>query len=604
MSSAFDTFRKTMEILYRQKFGGTLDALAASGIGAATLLSSPYFSGVPTAAGIPLAVGGASWLSWRLMEQIRDKHLYDSKLKIKSAKSPLEVPVGESSHKGILLGYTTDDGRPIWLPYSDGRKGDVKQHILMLGQSGVGKTVAGSLMLLQHMMNGGGACMIDAKIDEDNIDNFYRMAAYCGRESEVLIIHAGDPSRSNTYNPILYGDADEVSARPLALIPSTETNPGADHYKQSANQGLVTLLTAIKSTGLAYNFLDLSILLMSPSALTYLENLVTEPDAKRGLQLFLDQFRTPQGGIDIKKLKDVFGGIAGRLFTFGTGNFGKITGSYSPEINLFDAITSNKLIYLALPTMGKDVAATNFAKMFISDLRTCAAWLQALPAERRPNPPYFLFCDEAGSYINVNWNRMYEQLRSSGIFMMAAAQTLANFSALSDELAEMVIGNTWTKIFFQIGTQASALEAAELIGKEIQILRTLTHSGSESQSASFLRIEPESGLGKSAGVAYGEREQEGYRVTPDDLKALGRGVCLATFGGHNLYHLQIPKVDFTPEFIAQYPKAITNRQRPKHVAGLDLFKKVDSFLSQGQQRELAATADDDADDFRSRGRRR
>lgn len=601
--SAYDTFRRTMEHLYRQRFGGTVDTLAVSAIGSAALLSTPYFSQVPTPAGVPLAMGGAAWLSWRLMEEIRNKHLYQSKLKIRSAASPLEVPLGESTSKGILLGYTTDDGRPIWLPYSDGRKGDVKQHILMLGQSGVGKTVAGSLMLLQHMMNGGGACMIDAKIDEDNIDNFYRMAAYCGRESDVLIIHAGDPSRSNTYNPILYGDPDEVAARPLALIPSTETNPGADHYKQSANQGLVTLLTAIKSTGLAYNFMDLSILLMSPAALNYLENLVTEPDAKRGLQIFLDQFRNPQGQLDIKKLKDVFGGIAGRLFTFGTGNFGRITSSYSPEINLFEAITSNKLIYLALPTMGKDVAATNFAKMFISDLRTCAAWLQAMPSERRPNPPYFLFCDEAGSYINVNWNRMYEQLRSSGIFMMAAAQTLANFSALSDELAEMVIGNTWTKIFFQIGTQASALEAAELIGKEIQILRTLTQSGSESQSASFLRVEPESGLGKSSGIAYGEREQEGYKVTPDDLKALGRGRCLATFGGHNLFDLQVPKVDFTPEFIEQYPKAITNRTRPKHVAGLDLFRKIDQFLSSAQQKEMTEETESD-DDFRPRARRR
>ncbi|MCV2217663.1 hypothetical protein [Thauera sp. Sel9] len=38
--SAYDTFRTTVEHLYRQRFGGTADALGVSAITAASLLTS------------------------------------------------------------------------------------------------------------------------------------------------------------------------------------------------------------------------------------------------------------------------------------------------------------------------------------------------------------------------------------------------------------------------------------------------------------------------------------------------------------------------------------------------------------------------------------
>ena len=253
---------------------------------------------------------------------------------------------------------------------------------------------------------------------------------------------------------------------------------------------------------------------------------------------------------------------------------------------LTDAVRSNKLIYVMLPTMARDLAATNFGKMLVGDLRSTAAVLQQLPQSQRPWPPVFGFFDEAGSYINVSWNRMFEQLRSSHIFMMPAAQTVANFMAISEELKEMIIGNTWTKMIFQLGTRETAVECADLIGQEMQVLRSLTLSGTESESMSFLRATPERGMGASAAEAYAEREQEGYRVRPEDLMSLGKGRCVMTFGGRNLYHLTVPKVDLAPWASESIGEARINRFRARKRPGLKLFEHIEQFLTQDTQAAL------------------
>ncbi|WP_147267123.1 hypothetical protein [Acidiferrobacter thiooxydans] len=53
------------------------------------------------------------------------------------------------------------------------------------------------------------------------------------------------------------------------LVPSSETDPGADHYRQSANQALTVFVGALKACKLRYNFTDLAILLQSGLACVF-----------------------------------------------------------------------------------------------------------------------------------------------------------------------------------------------------------------------------------------------------------------------------------------------------------------------------------------------
>ena len=170
---------------------------------------------------------------------------------------------------------------------------------------------------------------------------------------------------------------------------------------------------------------------------------------------------------------------------------------------------------------------------------------------------------------------------------MPAVQTVANLAAVSPELAQMIMGNTWTKLFFKLGTQESAEEAAEFIGKHIQVTRSLSVSDSTSQTSSMVTPAPAMSSGDSSGISVGEREEESYRVSPDDLKNLGMGECIALVGGSKAYPIKIPLIKFDSAFKQRIGKARINRVEPKAVNGIDLFKNVDRFLSKQQQNDIA-----------------
>lgn len=595
-----------LEHLYRMKVGGPIDALGLSGIGMGAMMTSPFWADVPGILPTLATAAGASWMAYRGSEPWRESPMLECTKPFKSSKQPFVASRSQSFPNALRFGYTTDKALPIWIPDED-----LMRHAFVIGQSGVGKTVFFSYLMFQQIARGGGFLFIDGKLDKDNLDMLYRYCALHGRTSDLLVMNPGNPVMSNTYNPILFGDADEVAARILSLIPTTENNPGADYYKQAANQGIATLVAALQRADLAYTFIDLTILLQSPKALEHLERiLLSNPrtansEEAMNLAIFLDQYKGSPGGgkdapkgpamVDVKKLKDIFGGIAGRMYMFGTGQFGTVMNTYTPEINMFEAMQNNKIVYCALPTMGKDIAAANFGKMVVGDMRTAISWLQAQPKHKRPWPPYIGFFDEAGSYMTSAFSRMFEQARSAHTALIPAVQTLANFESISDELKEMVIGNTWNKLFFKIGTQASALEAGELIGKYMGIVRSLSDTSSQSSSAPTLGITPEGSGGAASGIAYGEREMEMYRVSPDDLKNLGKGEAFMTYGGKDLYNLRIPMVDIKKQFIDEYGEAKLNRFKATAFRrGINFRKDINAYLSHGQVTELENRASDAA----------
>jgi intracellular multiplication protein IcmO len=546
-----------------------------SGVTASVLLANPAMGlgAAGTAVGLGLAAAGGAWAANRVAKAGYRAVFSQSSVRINSD----EVPKVTAS-KGITLGYTVDGGEPLVIPWDDWMR-----HCLVVGQSGVGKTVFGEWVLFQQIINGGGLLWIDGKLDPDNLRKLDAMCAWAGRRADLLVINPGDPDWSNTYNPILYGDPDEVASRVLSLIPSSENNPGTDFYRQAANQGMVTLVGAIQKAGFAYNFTDLSILLQNQKALDSLEQMTPNAsDESKALRLFLNQYKvTDKNGmtsIDLKRMKETFGGIGGRLHTFGSGNFGQITGTYSPDVNIYEAMRSNKIIYVMLPTMGKKEAASNFGKMNLGDLRSAIAQVQSLPKKERPWPPFLNFADEFGSYVTQATDRPFEQGRSAHVTMMPAFQTIANLDAVSQELREMVLGNTWTKVFFKVGTDDTAEKIVSLIGKERRVALSVSISDGKSvrHDASGSTRKDASGS-DSFGVS--ERTEESEKVSSDMLKKLGKGEAIVTYGGSKVYHIKIPALEFDKKFIDEIGPFCLNKKRTQYQRGLDFFRNVDGLLS-------------------------
>ncbi|QHS08989.1 type IV secretory system conjugative DNA transfer family protein [Sinimarinibacterium sp. NLF-5-8] len=492
---------------------------------------------------------------------------------------PSDAPVDCKDEDGVLLGYTTDTQTPVRVPYNL-----LTRHIALVGASGVGKTTLGMFMIWQQIERGGGVTFIDAKIDGDSLAALTHMAKVTGRESDFYVLDISNPGRSHTYNPLINGDPDEVSSRLLNLIPSAENNPGADHYRQSVNHALTVIVGALQAANRLYTFNDLTILLQSPLALQELLRLCPQGPERMALDVFLDKYRKPAGKdskemvIDIAKMKDTLGGMAGRLALFAQGKFGEIFNTYTPEVDLFDVITQGKILYIRLPTMAKETAAINFAKMLLSDFRSAVARVQALPTSGRPHPPHLLFADEMGSYAMPGVSRLFEQARSAGISVMPGFQAFGQLREVSPEFADVILQNTWSKVLFRFGGADSAETAAEIIGKHKKMLYTLSQTANRSASSPFIHATPQLSQGEGDGLGESWRENEEYRVSPAKLSALAIGECVVTIGPR-VYHLKVPYLNLPGAQDVEFIPLRHVRTVPQGWTGHDLGSRYTDFMS-------------------------
>lgn len=554
---------------------GRKDAWALMGVGAGIAASSPWLSGSPAALmGLAGPALGASWLAYKAATQWLDRTDTESR---EGFILPSDETFGDlmASQKALRIGYTRDKALPV-----DIDNGFLQRHTAIIGQSGVGKTVLGEFLIWQQIVRGGGFIFIDAKLDAETRDKLNLMMTLTGRLNDFYVLNVDDPDNSNTYNPLLSGDSDEVSSRLLNLLPSAENNPGADFYRQSSNYALTVLVGALKAAKKRYHFSDLAIILQSARAMAELERLVPAGAPERmTLQVFLDGFRkkSKEGvQIDVDRIKQVLGGMSGRIAQFAQGKFGRVFNTYTPEIDLTDIVKNNKCLYVMLPTMGKDAAALNLGKMVLSDLRTAVYNIQALKKAYRPNPPFLVFADEMGSYVMPGIKTLFEQARSASICMVPAFQTFANLSQVSPDFADIIIGNTWNKVLFKFASKDSPEMAAEIIGKTKKYAYSLSMSESEGNSAQNLRATPDGSASKSGGMAESFRQSEEFRVTPDQLRSLGMGEAFL-LSGPRVFHIRTPMLNFgenVPEF------KVLRRQisMPDDEVGLNLQDRYKEFL--------------------------
>jgi len=537
-------------------------------------MATPWAAGLLPAwpAGV-LAAGGAGALAWRRARAMLDR--FDTEPRegfVIPSDVPPPVCMGQG---GLRVGLTTDRNRPVDLPDDLGVR-----HTAIIGQSGVGKTTLGEYLLWQQTARGGGWLFIDAKIDRDTRDHLAYMCRLLGREDELYIIDVSDPDNANTYNPILHGDPDEVASRLMNLIPSAETNPGADFYRQSANHALTVIIAALQAANQRYHFGDLSILLQSDKALEQLERMTPQGPERRALSIFLDQFRSrsKEGTrIDLNRLKQVLGGMAGRIALFAQGKFGRVFNVYAPEIVLTEIIRRGHMLYVSLPPMGKDAAALNLGKMIVSDLRSAVAHIQDLPKRERPNPPFIGLLDEMGAYVMEGVARLFEQARSAGIALVPAFQSFSQLNRVSPDFADIVVQNTWNKILFKFGTKDSTEDAAEILGKTRRYQRTVSVSANQGESAQFLRTTPQSSHSDAGGMGESWREVEEYRVTPDQLRAMDKGQAVMMMGAR-LYHLRTPMLHF-PEDVPAC-RVVRHRTRvPRGQQTLHFEERLHEFLT-------------------------
>ncbi len=355
------------------------------------------------------------------------------------------------------------------------------RHCLAVASTGTGKSNFLNLILKQQMMRGGGVIHIDGKNNEDAINEFISLAIQHDRWHDVRIINIDNARMSNTYNPLLRGDIEELVNRVMMLVPQDGKNA---FFRSQASSALRAIIGLLKHMQLPFTFEDLRQIMSRESGLLWLRHHAPQDNREyHDYQTFLDSLKPDRPGsvLDERKRQFAFGDLLGKISTYAMGeNVRDVVNVYNPEVDILNAMRSNQLVYVGLPTMSKGEAANDFAKILLADIQTAVGQLQQLPVSERPVPTFLILMDEFSSYAAPFLTTLFEQARSTNVCLFPFVQTISSLSdggkGLSDDFKQKIVGNTWNKVVFGLRDYESAEALSLLAGQAPKEEKTVSYS--------------------------------------------------------------------------------------------------------------------------------
>lgn len=391
------------------------------------------------------------------------------------------------------LGYPVEIPAPVF-----------KQHVFLMGSTGSGKTSLLRRMLYTHFKAGGGCCFIDGKADvADMYQIFYFTVAECDRLNDLLILNFLNPEESHTFNPFVYGDAVFLSEILASLLKPAS---GDQVYWQERGlelmRALITVLVWLRDNrgekltfstirrnmnfgSLVQLAKDESIPLRDKDGFPVRERLIAY------LQGLSDNWhKYPDEMTD--DLNEAL-----RQFSYGVQQwsatldvfyaaFGKVLDTENPDIDMKDVVLNNKILYVLLPalkqsqqtlaSLGRFLVSTFkivFAELIgtkiIGDTEELSSNISAI----KPDPPFLLILDEAGSYIPEDIDNVLAQARSTGVGVIISVQEIASLKKGGEILEKRVLNNTKLKICLAVDDPDAAEYFVRRAGKEWTIIPSL-----------------------------------------------------------------------------------------------------------------------------------
>ena len=424
-----------------------------------------------------------------------------------------KAPITDGRH-GTCLG--TWGGQPLF--HSDA---DAVMHTCITGASGSGKTTLILSILAQQIARGGGAILVDAKVDRRTRNEVIALCHHFGRLDDLRVINIGDPENSHTYGVTLRGTPPEITDRILLILPDTSSDPAGDFFKQVQKDAVEVTVGALIALKRPFHLGDIAAVFDDPTEIEGLMNELPECIAKQDIRRFLKKYRKQDGEFNWQKITTYLGSLAPRLMPYARNDTGRVLNSYNPDLDLFEALQTGKIVLVQLPTMRARDTALNFAKIFLADLRTAIAALQDLDIKPRP---FKIFLDEFGSYYTDAVIEIFQQARSAGIQLYAAFQTYASLDRISKENTSIVLGNCWADVFLSHSDAATAKRSAEFCGQSIHRFESASEGDSKGRSsrggdllASF------SSNSQNHSESHGWSERRDWNVDPDELMTLPPG---------------------------------------------------------------------------------
>lgn len=406
----------------------------------------------------------------------------------------------------FYLGADFRTGQQIWLTNEDCR-----QHGVVPGTTGAGKTYTLVSMVANSLIHGSGFIFVDGKADNSLYAMLYSQARRFNREDDVVALNflvASGNRDTNTFNPFASCNADVL--REL-LVSQIERNPqgGANDPNGVFLSRAVALLGAlapvlvwlrdnrnipidIEKIRLATELRSVIALalhakyrLRDPEAGTFTEIDLKEEPAIPPAYLFpLQAYLGETGGFDVgsfgkdtsaAKIEEALrrSDEPARQHSFAVMHFsqtftqmavslGHIFKVESSDIDMRDIVLNRRILAVNLPTLensGESTAA--LGKIVVATLRNMMA--QTLGADLEGNfddiiannaaespTPFPVIFDEVGYYAVTSMDKMMAMGRKLGLFFLLGFQEIVALKVRMGESALSMLGNANLQIITRL----------------------------------------------------------------------------------------------------------------------------------------------------------
>lgn len=407
----------------------------------------------------------------------------------------------QSKNQNVVLGKVSGS---LWRK-EEISEGQLNHHVHIVGASGFGKTVLISHIIKQRIAQGKGLLFIDLKSDMETLLKFSQHVAEAGRIDDLLIFSLTEKKLSIPYNIVSDGTATQLRDRILQSL-----NWSEEYYKNQASSFLLKLLILLcwLRDNQQMKFTIGTILNCSSNIQTVVDfgNKVPMTEAKMK--------SVAQGLVDFLKEKDNFNSLQGlrtQLESIVLSDFGDLVCSEDEGINLFDAYTSSKIIFLILDSRRYGETAKTIGKFILQDLKSVSARVDSdLPKESRK--PFSVIIDEFADLATEDFIGFLDRARSSRMSVVVAHQEICDLQRISPEFAGRLMGNTSTLYAFLQKRPESAEIISGMAGTKKAWKKTV-------QTERMWLFDVPSGKNSL-------REVEEFVIHPNLIKSLRVGKCV------------------------------------------------------------------------------
>lgn len=451
---------------------------------------------------------------------------------LKMKKNEKEIKEGKADPvNGVVMGIDENEDK-FSIRYED-----FAMHMFVVGTTGAGKTTTLLVMLEKMIKDGRSVILADLKGDDGLA---FIIAALCKKYGRTF--HHFSPGAPSTpysgasdlgrahWNPMTRGDYDHLSD--LLISMQQQGSADAEIYRTIAHEYLKTMFHVMELAGMTTresgtDTLSQIIDMMNPDALARVASRL--PNTEEAARVRADVSNLISRKRD-RTFSSAINGISSTVMKLRKsveGNYLTTPQNGEDYIDINDIAQRGEVALFSLDSSAKGETSKFMANYLIEDLKLLSSELNANPA---PQATHVIF-DEFSSVSGDNLIGLINKARSAGINITLATQTTDDLKKESEVFINRVLSNVDVLVCMRVNRNEEAEIFSKSFGTEVKRRRTTKY-----KSERHIFSTSESSRSGEESIS----EEDGYKVEPDEISALGPGEAWIKIAHRNvLAHVKI-----------------------------------------------------------------